>query len=135
MVNKIVSGEICKENRCSMCCWETEMLISESDIQRINQKTSFSVNEYSIVDNFGHRTLKNKELNDRLQCFFLDEHGECTIYEIKPKGCQYYPIIWDMNIQEANTDDYCPHHQKFDDQIPRIIESLQQLIMELYGYL
>jgi len=135
MVNKTVSGEICRENRCSMCCWETEMLLSASDIQRINQKTSFSVNEFSIVDNFGHRTLKNKEVNDRLQCFFLDEHGECTIYEIKPKGCQYYPIIWDMNIQEATTDDYCPHHQKFDDQIPRIIESLQQLIMELYGYL
>ena len=135
MADKTVSGEICKENRCSMCCWETEMLLSASDIQRINQKTSFSVNEYSFVDNFGHRTLKNKEINDRLQCFFLDEHGECTIYEIRPKGCQYYPIIWDMNIQEAVTDDYCPHHQKFDDQIPRIIESLQQLIMELYGYL
>ena len=135
MADKTVSGEICKENRCSLCCWETEMLLSASDIQRINQKTSFSVNEYSFVDNFGHRTLKNKEINDRLQCFFLDEHGECTIYEIKPKGCQYYPIIWDMNIQEATTDDYCPHHQKFDDQIPRIIESLQQLIMELYGYL
>ena len=135
MADKTVSGEICKENRCSMCCWETEMLLSASDIQRINQKTSFSVNEYSFVDNFGHRTLKNKELNDRLQCFFLDEHGECTIYEIRPKGCQYYPIIWDMNIQEAVTDDYCPHHQKFDNQIPRIIESLQQLIMELYGYL
>ena len=135
MADKTVSGEICKENRCSMCCWETEMLLSASDIQRINQKTSFSVNEYSFVDNFGHRTLKNKEINDRLQCFFLDEHGECTIYEIRPKGCQYYPIIWDMNIQEAVTDDYCPHHQKFDNQIPRIIESLQQLIMELYGYL
>ena len=135
MVNKSVSGEICRKNQCSMCCWETEMLLSASDIQRINQKTSFSANEYSFVDNFGHRTLKNKESNDRLQCFFLDEHGECTIYEIRPNGCQYYPIIWDMNIQEATTDDYCPHHQKFDDQIPRIIESLQQLIMELYGYL
>jgi Fe-S-cluster containining protein len=135
MVNKSVSGEICRKNSCSVCCWETEMLLSASDIQRITQKTSFSVNEFSFVDNFGHRTLKNKELKDRLQCFFLDENGGCTIYEIRPKGCRYYPIIWDMNIQEAITDDYCPHHQKFDNQIPRIIESLQQLIMDLYGYL
>ena len=131
----IVSGEICKENGCTMCCWETEMLLSASDIQRINEKTDFPVNDYSFVDRFGHRTLKNREVNDRLQCFFLDEKGECKIYDIRPEGCQYYPIIWDMNIQEAITDDYCPHHQKFDDDVPRIDKSLQKLIMELYGYL
>ena len=81
-----------------------------------------------------HR-LKNKEVKDRMQCFFLDQQGECSIYEIRPKGCQYYPIIWDMNIQEAITDDYCPHHKKFDNEIPRIVQSLKGLIMELYGYL
>lgn len=135
MTKKTVSGEICKEQNCSVCCWETEMLLSEADIQRICKKTGFSVNEYSFVDNLGHRTLKNKELQDKLQCFFLDENGRCTIYEIRPKGCQYYPIIWDMNSQEAVTDDFCPHHLKFDDQIPRIEKSLQDLILELYGYL
>jgi len=135
MMKKTVSGDICRENKCSMCCWETEMLLSSSDIQRINEKTDFSVNEYSFVNKLGHRTLKNKDVKDRLQCFFLDEQGRCTIYEIRPKGCQYYPIIWDMNSQEAVTDDYCPHHVKFDDQIPRIEKPLQELIMELYGYL
>ena len=135
MAKKTVSGEICRKNNCSMCCWETEMLLSASDILRINEKTGISVNEYSFVDDFGHRTLKNKDENDRLQCFFLDETGNCTIYDIKPKWCQFYPIIWDMNIQEPTTDDYCPHHRKFDDQIPRIEKSLQDLIMDLYGYL
>ncbi|MCK4847875.1 MAG: YkgJ family cysteine cluster protein [Candidatus Heimdallarchaeota archaeon] len=134
MTKKEISGKICKDQNCCVCCWETEMLLSASDIQRINEKTGFSVNEYSFVDKLGHRTLKNKEINHRLQCFFLNEQ-ECTIYNSRPKGCQYYPIIWDMNSQEAVTDDYCPHHLKFDDQIPRIEKPLKELILELYGYL
>ncbi len=135
MTKKTVSGEICGENHCTMCCFETEMLLTEADIQRIREKTGSITDEFSLLDEFGYRMLKNKELRDRLQCFFLDEHGKCTIYEIRPKGCQYYPIIWDMNIQEAVTDDYCPHHREFDDQIPRIEKSLQDLVLELYGYL
>jgi Fe-S-cluster containining protein len=91
----------CIEIGCFECCKETEMQLSEEDVKRI-EKLGYSRDEFSIeVD--GVRVLKN--VNG--QCYFLKD-GKCSIYDHRPKGCRFYPVIYDVERGKATVHDFCP---------------------------
>ena len=42
----------------------------------------------------------------------INAEGLCSVYEIRPKGCQTYPYVLNAN-DAAVLDDGCPHRDRF----------------------
>jgi len=95
---------------CFECCLETEMPLSEKDITRISN-LGFNIEDF-LEEQEGFMVLRN--INGR--CFFLGD-GLCKIYENRPEGCKYYPLIYDLETDEFVIDDLCPRAQDFDASI------------------
>jgi hypothetical protein len=106
---------------CSACCHETEMELTKDDIEKISSEgyTDF----YHVVN--GYKLMKNIEGH----CFFL-KNGRCSIYHIKPKGCNLYPLIMSLPSRTPMMDLDCPHRHlfRFD---PDEISQLSDLIDKL----
>ncbi len=134
MQREIVDGHICQLYNCHQCCIETEMLLTKLDIRRIVRKTSISAKEFVILNEDGRRMLRNHQIDNKVQCYFLDSKGLCSIYEIRPEGCKFYPFIWDMTNHHIIVDDYCPHHSKFG-KSPSVTKNLEEFIFRLFGKL
>ncbi len=135
MAKKIDFGQICQRNTCHHCCVETEMLLTKRDVQRIVHATSILPTEFAIRNENGYLMLQNKHKANESQCFFLNEKGLCSIYEIRPEGCKFYPVIWDFENHQAILDDYCPHYDKFALNLSRLSDNLEDFIFRLFGRL
>ncbi len=78
-------------SKCGVCCTETEMLLSQKDITRLEKK-GFSKNHFVHYDNQGYAQLKNREG----YCIFYDhKNRQCSVYADRPSGCRVYPVIFD----------------------------------------
>ncbi|MHA1977596.1 MAG: YkgJ family cysteine cluster protein [Candidatus Hodarchaeales archaeon] len=135
MTKKGISGSICQEHNCHHCCIETEMLLLKTDAARISKETGISIPDFSFLTEDKQHMLRNKNTKGELVCFFLEGDGRCSIYNIRPEGCTYYPIIWDLTNHQAVSDDYCPHHKLFREKIEWIKPHLELFVLKLYGWL
>lgn len=100
--------KICKN--CGICCQRTEMLVSELDIQLIAQTLNLTRNDFIKINELGIPQLKNKDNH----CVFLDNTSKlCTIYKIRPKGCKFYPIVYDKDKSICIYDVDCPRIKDF----------------------
>jgi Fe-S-cluster containining protein len=78
-------------SNCGVCCTETEMLLSNKDIIRL-EKRGFRSREFAKYDKQGYAQLKNLEG----YCIFYDrKNRQCSIYPDRPSGCRVYPVILD----------------------------------------
>lgn len=109
----------CIDLNCIQCCKNTNMILSEKDIDRI-QSLGFSYDFYVDINN-GWLQLKNK---DGL-CVFHN-CKKCLIYESRPEGCQLYPLTYDNDNKCTIFDKECPHQSKF-----IISESLKNKLFNL----
>ena len=95
----------CKLNRkyCGKCCYNTEMMLTEEDIERI-AKLGYS-REYFVDTTGSFPRLRNVSGH----CVFLDEKtGRCMIYDHRPLGCRLYPLIYDVKERRVVVDNLCP---------------------------
>ncbi|MFX0148635.1 MAG: YkgJ family cysteine cluster protein [Candidatus Hodarchaeota archaeon] len=101
--------QICKN--CGKCCQKTEMLLSEQDIQLIEQiHFDLKRDGFTVLNKTGRRQLKNKDNS----CFFFDNITKlCKIYKIRPQGCRFYPIIYDNDQGICIYDKDCPRVERF----------------------
>ncbi len=119
----------CLDIKCSKCCYETEMPLSEKDIKRI-EKLGYSRDEFSLIKD-GIRVLKN--INGH--CFFL-KNGKCFIYKYRPEGCRYYPVIYDVDKRKATVHDFCPLASELKiSTIKKVERYLIRHIKSIYGEL
>ncbi len=89
-------------SNCGICCTETEMLLSEKDISRL-EKRGFSKNYFVKFDRQGYAQLKNREG----YCVFYDRKKcQCSVYFERPSGCRVYLVILDEEIG-ISTNDIC----------------------------
>jgi len=97
---------------CGKCCLETEMLLSKEDINLILKGSSIYFRKVDFV-------VKNKDGNYQLKnvnghCVFLDISLKlCKIYEIRPQGCRFYPMIYDIDNKKCIIDNDCPRANLF----------------------
>ncbi|MCW4015507.1 MAG: YkgJ family cysteine cluster protein [Candidatus Bathyarchaeota archaeon] len=90
-------GFVC--NGCAQCCGDTEdtvrcILLLKTDAERISNKTLLDINEFAEqVSGCEPYIYKMKKPEDG-KCFFL-ENNRCTIYEIRPLICRFYPFKLD----------------------------------------
>jgi len=93
------------------------MPITRAEAARLARRTGMPIDDFSI-NNDGVRTLLNSA--QTRACVFLltdtaDLNGEgmCSVYDIRPKGCQTYPYVLN-DRDEAVLDEGCPHRASFD---------------------
>lgn len=92
---------------CGKCCLETEMILSQQDVDLIlNNISNKSSTDYFIFKKSnGYYQLKNIEGH----CVFLDLNSmSCNIYKYRPQGCRFYPLIYDFQNKECVFDKDCP---------------------------
>lgn len=76
---------------CGVCCINTEMLLSNQDIKRLEGK-GYKKQGFIRIDEKGYALLKNLHGH----CVFYNlAKRRCNIYEDKPEGCSVYPVILD----------------------------------------
>jgi Fe-S-cluster containining protein len=101
----------CRE--CGICCLDTEMVVSEQDIELVlknNSLDNLRKQNFIVRNNEGNFQLKNVEAH----CFFFDVVSKsCKIYDIRPQGCRFYPLIYDGEKKICVLDSDCPRKHLF----------------------
>lgn len=96
---------------CGICCTETEMLLSNEDIKRL-EKRGFHKKYFMKIDKNGYALLKNRNG----YCVFYDTKGhQCSVYVDRPAGCSVYPVIVDEDVGVI-VDDICPEKDSITQQ-------------------
>jgi Fe-S-cluster containining protein len=89
--------------RCGVCCRETEMLLCQEDIERLERK-GYGKEFFARFDRAGYAQLRNREGC----CVFYDaEKRRCKAYRRRPSGCQIYPVIYSEK-EGIIVDELCP---------------------------
>ncbi|MHA1418021.1 MAG: YkgJ family cysteine cluster protein [Candidatus Heimdallarchaeaceae archaeon] len=111
--------------QCYQCCLDTEMTLSEEDITRI-EVLGYKIEEF-LEEKDGFMSLRNIDNH----CVFL-KNEECSIYENRPQGCRFYPLIYDFNFEDFVIDNLCEHHDDFDLEIYRpLFDAVQVFVYNL----
>ena len=93
----------CLERACHECCIETEMPLSERDVERLAGR-GHDPAKFTLEED-GFTFLAN--VNGR--CYFLGEDGRCAEYGHRPEGCRLYPLVLDEEMSQFTMDQLCPH--------------------------
>ncbi|MHA1340710.1 MAG: YkgJ family cysteine cluster protein [Promethearchaeota archaeon] len=100
---------LCKS--CAKCCFETEMELSEEDIERIEKLNPW---KYKREDFCIHEPPFYILKNIDGKCIFLDKNTLlCKIYEFRPTGCRFYPLLYDLDKNSCKLDNLCPKGKEF----------------------
>ena len=116
---------------CHICCLETEMTLTNEEVHKIVSH-GYPVESFCVLTTDGFMQL----INQNKRCIFLGEDNLCAIYDIRPAGCRFYPLIWDMDEEEAVIDDDCAQKGFFEKQLKKLstknnVEKLRALIEQL----
>lgn len=114
--------------RCGRCCQNTEMLLLEEDVARL-ESLGYDRSEFSVITEEGYVQLRN--VNGH--CFFFDPSTKrCKVYEARPVGCRFYPIIYSLSEQKCIVDDECPMARTVSrEEIERACPQLRKLVAQL----
>jgi Fe-S-cluster containining protein len=125
-VKTIRLGGICADFSCATCCKDTKMMLSQKDIENI-ACLGYNKKDFVYLDTDGFFKLKN--ING--QCFFL-KNNKCEIYDHRPQGCRFYPIIYDLDLKKAVLDEDCPLIKNIQDKtVQSFSQELRKFSMKL----
>ncbi len=101
--------EKCKN--CGKCCFDTEMMLTKTDINLILRSYPQDLREEDFVlESNGFFQLRN--VNGH--CIFLDISTKtCKIYTNRPQGCRFYPLTYDKDKKKCVFDEDCPRTHLF----------------------
>ncbi len=97
------------------------MMLTAEDIERIE---GLGYRDFFLKRD-GFFMLKNVDG----KCIFLDENGRCSIYEHRPEGCRYYPMVYDISSKKVVLDNYCPYSREFSLENEEKLRDLAMRIM------
>ena len=97
---------------CGNCCRETEMILSKKDIENIINSPQNNLKEVDFVEKSIEGFFQLRNVNGC--CFFFDNTTNlCKIYEVRPQGCRFYPLIYDSDKNSCVFDQDCPSPELF----------------------
>ncbi len=92
------------------------MPITKAEAARLARRTGMNEADFAVMNDGVLTLLNNAETR---ACMFLltdsadaNAEGLCSVYEIRPKGCQTYPYVLNDHDQ-AVLDEGCPHRAQF----------------------
>jgi Fe-S-cluster containining protein len=106
------------------------MTLTREDVERI-EALGYDKKDFLVRVMAGFCELKNVDG----KCFFYDPVTKlCRIYENRPEGCRYYPIIYDMRKRKCIVDIDCPSGvtvtrddvRKVCHKVRRLVETLRE---------
>ncbi|MHA2603484.1 MAG: YkgJ family cysteine cluster protein [Candidatus Thorarchaeota archaeon SMTZ1-83] len=104
------------------------MTITRKDAKRINA-LGYSTSDYShrVIGSFSE--LKNVDGH----CYFYDPASkECKIYEARPEGCRWYPVVYHYTKRKCLGDDVCPASPNLTrTEIRNVCHKVRRLVEEL----
>jgi len=113
-----------------LCCIDTEMTLTKKDAERI-EELGYDGRTFLVRTEDGFCELRNIEGH----CYFYDpDTRQCKIYDSRPDGCRYYPIIYDVRKRKCVVDKDCPSRntmtreeiRKICHKVKRLVETLMQ---------
>lgn len=113
-----VIGPACLEKGCSDCCEDTEMVLTQADVERITAFTDLDQDAFAFRADDGFLQLRTQE-DAKRSCYFLKEQ-HCSIFDVRPEGCRLYPAFLDEDrvVLDAL---HCPHTEAF--QLTKQVEA------------
>jgi Fe-S-cluster containining protein len=114
---------ICED--CGKCCLETEMILSRRDINIIEKNIKdIKYKDFTQENEYGQLELKN--VDDH--CVFFEKSSKlCTIYQYRPEGCKFYPLIFDFQKKTCILDKDCPRTNLFYREKENLLNSCKNL--------
>lgn len=101
-----------KCENCGECCLRTEMLLSISDIERITKRYPNKLEKKDFVIKNQHGFFQLKNIDEH--CIFFEVQSKhCKIYKFRPRGCRFYPLIFNFQNNNCIYDDDCPRPHLF----------------------
>jgi len=111
--------------RCGLCCIDTEMILTPSDIARL-EALGFKREYFTVRDG---RLYRLRNVDGR--CVFF-RNGRCVVYEYRPIGCSMYPIVIDAESGKVTVDEACPlAHTTSDAELERAKRYARLILAEL----
>jgi Fe-S-cluster containining protein len=97
---------------CGKCCLDTEMVLSRKDVDLIIKKypNHIYIQDFAFKNKDGHFQLENL---DGHCVFFNPLLKNCNIYEYRPQGCKFYPLIYNFQEKKCIFDKDCPRTHLF----------------------
>lgn len=92
------------------------MPVTRAEAALLSRRTGMRIEDFTW-SNKGILTLMNNDLTKACMFLLTDSAekyapGICSVYDIRPKGCQMYPMV--LNAQDiAIIDDGCPYGSDF----------------------
>ena len=84
--------------RCGECCKETEMLLCNEDIERLERR-GYKPEYFVRFDREDYAVLRNQ---NGVCVFFDSEKRNCKEHGNRPLGCRIYPVMLDEDtVMEA----------------------------------
>ncbi|MHA1772288.1 MAG: YkgJ family cysteine cluster protein [Candidatus Thorarchaeota archaeon] len=116
----------CEEVR--QCCIETEMTLTRKDAERIDA-LGYSRKEYMVKTQDGFCELRNIDGH----CYFYDPTTKlCKIYDARPEGCRYYPVVYHVRKRKCIVDQDCPSRETMSrDEVRKICNKVRRLVETL----
>ncbi|MFX0107599.1 MAG: YkgJ family cysteine cluster protein [Candidatus Hodarchaeota archaeon] len=107
------------------CCQETEMTLTRRDVERINA-LGYSTDDYVHRVMGGFCELKNIDGH----CYFYDTASKiCRIYDARPEGCRWYPVVYHFVKRKCLADGDCPASPTFTrDRIRKVCHKVKSLV-------
>ncbi|MFW9901401.1 MAG: YkgJ family cysteine cluster protein [Candidatus Thorarchaeota archaeon] len=103
-------SENCKD--CGKCCIETEMIVSEDDINLIMKECQNHLPKQKFYFKNEDNLLQLKNIEG--YCVFFEKNSKtCNIYKYRPQGCKFYPLIFDFERKKCIYDKDCPRTHLF----------------------
>jgi Fe-S-cluster containining protein len=104
------------------------MTLTREDVNKI-EKLGYERKDFVVRVKDGFCELRNVEGH----CYFYDRGKKiCQIYENRPEGCRYYPIIYDARKKKCVIDKDCPSGVTFTrEEIRKICHKVRQLVKTL----
>ena len=99
-------------SHCGKCCEKTEMELSSSDIERL-EETGYHREEFAITDNNSIIRLRNV---DGWCYFYSRAEKRCGVYKKRPSGCYLYPVVYLEANDCVTVDKLCPMRQTISKQ-------------------
>jgi Fe-S-cluster containining protein len=105
--------DVCASHGCALCCYDTEMPLTEDDIKRLEAKghDRAAFVTWSPGGTAQLQTVAPLEGATARPCFFLKEN-RCSVYADRPAGCRIYPLVLNERSKLMRDED-CPHGKEF----------------------
>jgi len=95
----------CLREDCHRCCLNTRMTLTEADVAKIE---AVGHRDFYFVND----DLDLLLVNVKGRCVFLVD-GLCSVYDDRPEGCRFYPLILDLSVDRVVLDGVCPWAEEF----------------------